>query len=234
MQHPLFTKNNLTAGAFCLALFIPNLSSATNLTNGDFSSGDFSGWSQDIDGLGEPLAGLNDFSLEESPMGEYAAHIETDFWSTAGDTGSTPRNEAFFASTLYQGLDLTASAGQNITLSFDWSFTGEESAFDENFIVGLGDGSGNYHGADGTLGFLLNPMEYGSGTYSATLNTALNNTTGWALEFQLNTGFDGYGSKIVIDNVSLSTVSAVPVPAAVWLMGSALAGLIGFQRKNQA
>lgn len=30
---------------------------------------------------------------------------------------------------------------------------------------------------------------------------------------------------------SLSPVSAVPVPAAIWLMGSALAGLLGFKRK---
>ncbi|MCK5830850.1 MAG: VPLPA-CTERM sorting domain-containing protein [Methylococcales bacterium] len=31
-----------------------------------------------------------------------------------------------------------------------------------------------------------------------------------------------------------STVSAVPVPAAVWLMGSGLAGLLGFSRKKTA
>jgi hypothetical protein len=38
-----------------------------------------------------------------------------------------------------------------------------------------------------------------------------------------------------IDNFSVANVAAVPVPAAVWLFGSALAGFIGFNcRKQQA
>lgn len=41
------------------------------------------------------------------------------------------------------------------------------------------------------------------------------------------------GARYILDNSSnLVAVSAVPVPAAVWLMGSALVGLLGFKRKT--
>jgi hypothetical protein len=42
-------------------------------------------------------------------------------------------------------------------------------------------------------------------------------------------GFGGGGSTIEIDNIN---VSAVPIPAAVWLFGSALAGLGWIRRKQ--
>lgn len=41
----------------------------------------------------------------------------------------------------------------------------------------------------------------------------------------------GYGTQFVMDNF---TYSAVPVPAAAWLFGSGLMGLIGFSRKRVA
>lgn len=43
-----------------------------------------------------------------------------------------------------------------------------------------------------------------------------------------SSGTNGVGTA---NNWSQSQVAAVPVPAAVWLMGSALAGLLGFRRK---
>ncbi len=41
------------------------------------------------------------------------------------------------------------------------------------------------------------------------------------------------GTQVSFDNVNLdATVSNVPVPAAVWLFGSSLLGLIGFRKKS--
>ncbi len=212
------------------ALLIPVTTSAANINNGDFQTADFTDWSQDVDGVGAPISGLEDFTIVAPASGNYAARIEADYWSTPGNTTSTAQNEAFFASTLYQELDLSAAAGQDLVISFDWSFSGEESSSDENFLVALGDGTGNYYDADGNLGFLLNPIDYGSGSYAITLDSALNNASEWTLEFQINTGFDGFGSNVIIDDVKLAVV---PVPATFWLMGSALAGLIGYQRKSR-
>jgi len=39
----------------------------------------------------------------------------------------------------------------------------------------------------------------------------------------------GSASSLSIDNIN---VSAVPIPAAVWLFGSGLLGLVGFARKR--
>ena len=46
-----------------------------------------------------------------------------------------------------------------------------------------------------------------------------------ALAFELHDENDGFDTQVVFDNVSF--VSQVPVPAAVWLFGSALLGLVG-------
>jgi hypothetical protein len=43
---------------------------------------------------------------------------------------------------------------------------------------------------------------------------------------------DDWASEIAFDNVQL-TVSAVPVPAAVWLFGTALVGLTGFAKRRK-
>ena len=47
-------------------------------------------------------------------------------------------------------------------------------------------------------------------------------------EFEVSS-FNTFGLSPVLDNI---TLQAVPVPAAVWLFGSALAGL-GFMRRKQ-
>lgn len=50
-----------------------------------------------------------------------------------------------------------------------------------------------------------------------------------------NTGtFSFSGSAAANISVLGNTVAPVPVPAAVWLMGSALVGLVGFRRKKQS
>jgi len=64
--------------------------------------------------------------------------------------------------------------------------------------------------------------EPGDSEYSSDRSRIYNGTFS-----SLNTGMDT-GSYLVRD-----TVSSVPVPAAVWLMGSGLLGLMGFSRRNK-
>jgi len=222
---------NLAAVAFCATLLIPGLSSATGLNNGDFATNDFSSWSIDTDGFS---GSTPDFQIIPSGSDSHA-RIEADYWSESGNTASTPQDFVFFANTLYQAIDLTASANKDLVLSFDYEYRGENLPNDENFLVALGDGTGDYYGADGGLGFLLNTDSYDSANFSITLDNSFNNLLDWTLEFQLNSGFDGYGSFVNIDNVSLEAVDrpgAVPVPAAVWLFASGLLGLLQFRSKR--
>lgn len=49
-----------------------------------------------------------------------------------------------------------------------------------------------------------------------------------------NTATDWAPSGVVYDNLNFAEVSAVPVPAAVWLFGSGLLGLVGVARRRKA
>jgi hypothetical protein len=186
---------------------MPLTSMAAGINNGDFATGDFTGWSLDTDGASGTTP---DFQVEPSGT-DYHARIEADYWSTPGDTSSTPQDQVLFANTLYQKLDLSAAPGAQLLLSFDWEFGGENASFDENLVFALGDGKGDFYDADGNLGFLLNPSSYGSGTFSVMLDSAFNNTSNWwAIGLQMSAGFDGNGSYVNIDNVTLTATSPTP------------------------
>ena len=49
-----------------------------------------------------------------------------------------------------------------------------------------------------------------------------------------NSNDNGAGVHFAMDNFTFNEVSTVPVPAAVWLFGSGLVGLIGFGRRKMA
>jgi len=216
------TRGNLLAIAVSM-LFSLSIE-ASGVVNGNFQTGDFTGWSLATDGVAGTAP---DFQIENL-AGDYSARIEADYWSIPGDSLSNPQDNVWFDNTLYQEMNLTTSVNQNLVLSFEWVFAGEESIFDENFLVALGNGSGDYFGADGNLGFLFNPMDYGEGLYSVVLDPSFANATGWTIEFQMVAGFDAYGSYASIDNVALN---AVPIPNAIILMATGIAGLLGLRRK---
>ena len=48
------------------------------------------------------------------------------------------------------------------------------------------------------------------------------------------TEFDEFDNEIYFGYGKLNSVSAIPIPAAIWLFGTALAGLIGFHKHRKA
>ena len=44
--------------------------------------------------------------------------------------------------------------------------------------------------------------------------------------------WNGYSSNLVVDLAKLAPPASVPVPAALWLFGSGLVGLVGVSRRN--
>ncbi|MBT1065283.1 hypothetical protein KJY73_16955 [Bowmanella sp. Y26] len=210
----------------CLLAAAPG--QAAMIGNGDFQSCDFSHWQQDTDGLGSPSAG-QDFTIENQ-AGNCRALLSVD------DGQST---QAFFANTLYQELDLQVQTGEQLWLSFDWHFFGNDGdpQLGDYFNVGLNDGLGNLYGADGLSGVLLQSSTYAAGTFSIMLDNSFYNQTGWFLDFTLQEGAvigDGLFSTLAIDNVQLNTfVSSINEPGLPLLMLAGAAALCVRRRRAQ-
>ena len=81
----------------------------------------------------------------------------------------------------------------------------------------------------------LNPQ---SGWNHYVWNTTLGPDVAGGVTLQLKTScgpVEGCGVDAYFDRISITTdVSAVPVPAAVWLFGSGLLGLVGVARRKKA
>ncbi|MCQ8129027.1 peptidase M10 [Methylomonas rivi] len=95
----------------------------------------------------------------------------------------------------------------------------------------------NTSGATGSISYLMHANDFGSG-----LTEALNHVFLAAGQYTLLVGgashplFDVDGITLLNDGaygvVASLSVQPVPVPGAVWLFGSAMAGLIGFGRRK--
>jgi hypothetical protein len=64
------------------------------------------------------------------------------------------------------------------------------------------------------------------------LDLSVDNLTGFCTDFACNTVFASTARHLISGSVSAPVVSQVPVPAAAWLFGSGLIGLIGVARKK--
>jgi len=209
-----------------LCLLLASGAHATLLTNGAFQNCNFNGWHTYTDGVMN-TAPDGDFNILNN-AGDCQAEINIDFLNGAS---------AFFANTLSSELDLNAPANTQLWLSFDWDFAGFDDGTNSGdiFFVNFIDDLGNMTGADGNLGFLIDPTStYGSGSFSMMLDSSLNNQSGWFLDFTLEGGFnlDSFSSTLLIDNVALTAiptdVSAPPMTALLMLGAATL-----FSRRKQ-
>jgi hypothetical protein len=211
--------------------FFATNSHANAIVNGDFATCDFTGWQQDTD-FGAGSFG-NDFEIVGAPT-DCAAQLNVDYADTS----------AFFYNSIFQDLDLSVAAGSGLTLSFDWTFDGEEANYfpedgRDYWQAAIGDGTGDLFGADGQLGFLYEGFDYDAQSFSADLNSSFFNQAGWSLEFQLLAGLDVnfLGSFLQIDNVQLNSFqlpsTSVPEPATLLLLPLGMMGLY-LRRKRGA
>lgn len=146
------------------------------------------------------------------------------------------------------GVTLTLTSNVHLHMG-DWSGDGNPDlrnhagitdtfTFSEGVnIIGFNVVSGNAFGADNIFTSTQNGHEFS--VNSTDLDSDgffdVGNST-FAAEWQNITSFTWLvtGSELVIDNLQFETVSAVPVPAALWLFGSGLLGLIGFRKRSLA
>ncbi|MFT6051595.1 MAG: hypothetical protein ACI9B9_001238 [Halioglobus sp.] len=100
----------------------------------------------------------------------------------------------------------------------------------------LSTGSSLY--SDIGLGPVLGSVTYaGLGSQTAVMGTAgidlINLGLGGLFAVGINGGNSGFGNLTFATPQLTFEVAAVPVPGAIWLFGSALAGLIGFGKRRQ-
>jgi hypothetical protein len=183
--------------------------------NGDFETGDFTGWATFPGSLG--AAGQT---------------------IVAGNPGSAANlNEPNPAANIIKQANLLAGTwlgGETVDIQFDLKGSaGIGGVFFVEFFNEL-DGGGVGPGS-GILDVISNPTANWT-TYNYTTFADASATGGITLQLNSTCGADaGCFADFSIDNVSISAdVSAVPVPAAVWLFGSGLVGLIGIARRKKA
>ena len=188
--------------------------------NGDFETGDFTGWTQ-FPGSAGP-AGQEVSSINPN-SGLYSGHL----------TETNPAGNLIKQANLLPGA---WTAGQQIDIEFDIRGTAASGGvfFAELFSELTGGGVSAAEILGG--GPLFPNGDSDVWTHYSFTGFAGPDTSG-GITLQLNAACGGGAGCVAdyyIDNVTISAdVSAVPVPAAAWLFGSALLGLTGVARKKK-
>ena len=188
--------------------------------NGGFETGDFTGWTQFPGSLG-----------------------------AGGQTVVAPGNASGFAGFLSEPnaaanvikqANLLPGAwveGQQVDVTFD--IRGSSAAggvlFAEAFSEITGEGVSKAEILGGGPLFPNADSDVWS-SYAYSFTVGPDSSGGITLQFAVACGADaGCVADYYLDNVTISAdVSAVPVPAAVWLFGSGLLGLVGVARRKKA
>ena len=213
MLNATLKKQALAMGAATLALTFSASSMAGLVPNGDFESG--------LDSWGLELGGGSAFS-HSATGGNGGGYLVMDNRNAAWGGVAVSTDDA--AGSLLG--DFGVAAGQNINVLWDMKA-----------VSGPGGGSGIKMESWGETGKI---SDTGDQVFAATIDWSsysFNYTidpTATRLKIVL-LGING-DSVMGYDNVCIDDCSApaVPVPAAVWLFGSGLLGLIGVARRKRA
>lgn len=213
----MITRFTKIAAPVALLMFAGTAQAVSLGTNGDFESGAFDGsW------VTFPNAGTTTIISPGSNGSTYAGEAS----AINVPTGATMKFANVGAGLLIPG--------QDFTVNFDWKGTNgiggviDIRVFSELSAGGvsktdiLAGGTGAGLTADWTNFGLVN------------LTTGPDVSGGVTVEFTAICGADpGCFSNLAIDNVEVNA-SVIPVPAAVWLFGSGLIGLIGIARRRKS
>jgi len=180
---------------------------------------------------------INNYGFEADVLPDGGWSLSPTGWSKSGIAGSfnptssqgvaTEGNNVAFASggSLSQVLSGTLTANTAYTLTVDVIDRLDFEIVDYTIKLLAG---GNV--LDEDLSSLIPAIPNGGFAKSTLAYTAL--TGDPFLGQQISIVLSSTAQQVNFDNVRLD-ISSVPVPAAVWFMGSGLLGLIGFSRKNK-
>ena len=188
-------------------------------TNGNFETGDTSGWTTFLS---------TNQSFTTSSTSPYAGSFNGILSNTQIGTAAVIKQAA-----IGKGL---VTPFQEVTISFYARGSGEVGGvqFAELFSEVDPEGVSKSEILGGAPLFPPSATDWTFYTFTRELGPDVSN--GLTLQFNAATGAAGGSTSFLeIDNVSVTAdVSAVPVPAAVWLFGSGLLGLVGMARRKKA
>ena len=167
--------------------------------------------------------------------------------SFAGSSAISAGDQGAMVMGTYQGFNDGAADGINALATFQFGYFGQVDTYTSSVAAGVNGGavespaaptgttSGSTINMDmGSWVAFWNGNEFNQGNHNVT--GTYNAVTGaYTLEWgSLITGgpFDGKTGYWRLNGTA--TVSAVPVPAAAWLMASGLIGLVGVARRRKA
>ncbi|MEM6638566.1 MAG: hypothetical protein AAF610_01550 [Pseudomonadota bacterium] len=205
------TRNKVAVAA-ALAIASAGASATDIAENGGFETGDFTGWEQFLNDGTQQIVSFN------PSTGTFSANL-----NVAGGAGNT-----LIKNTVGAGM---LTPGQEVTITFDARGTGFAGgvAFAELFseLAGGGTSSSEILGG-GPLAVSGDSDVWTTFSFTTTLGPDVSG--GLTLQFVAACGaVPNCKADFYFDNVS---ITAVPVPAAVWLFGSAL-GMLGFGARRR-
>ena len=225
------TKHFLKTSAIAAALLLSTGAAQAVVTdlavNGDFETGNLTGWTifdSTNSGNGGLISVPSPGSDALGPASAFAGNTNGNY--DAGGSGG--HNPALKQANVGIGQ---VTPGQAVTVSFDW----RADAVDVVYAALHSEQAGG--GASATATLLSGGGFPSSWThFSQVVNLGPDVTEGISLELvAICGGVPGCESNIFWDNISITAdIAAVPVPAAVWLFGSGLLGLVGVARRKKA